>query len=50
MAQAVETQAQRPWEQYLNEVMTQEDMASASWEQTYDLLCELEQHPWTSTV
>lgn len=45
MAQAVETQAQRPWEQYLNEVMTQEDMASASWEQTYDLLCELEQHP-----
>ena len=45
MAQAVETQAQRPWEQYLNEVMTQEDMASASWEQTYELLCELEQHP-----
>ena len=35
----------RPWEQYLNEVMTQEDMASSSWEQTYDLLCELEQHP-----
>ena len=35
----------RPWEAYLNEVMTQEDMASASWEQTYDLLCELEEHP-----
>ena len=35
----------RPWEQYLNDVMTQEDMASAAWEQTYDLLCELEQHP-----
>ena len=45
LALGVEAQAQRPWEQYLNEVMTQEDMASASWEQTYDLLCELEQHP-----
>ena len=22
----------RPWEQYLNEVMTQEDMASSTWE------------------
>ena len=35
----------RPWEQYLNEVMTQEDMASSAWEQTYDLLCDLEDHP-----
>ena len=35
----------RPWEQYLNDVMTQEDLASESWEQTYELLCELEQHP-----
>ena len=35
----------RPWEQYLNEVMTQEDMASSTWEQTYDLLCDLEEHP-----
>lgn len=35
----------RPWEQYLNEVMTVEDAESASWEQTYELLCELEQQP-----
>ena len=35
----------RPWEAYLNEVMMQEDMASSSWEQTYDLLCDLEEHP-----
>ena len=35
----------RPWEQYLNEMMTQEDMASSAWEQTYDLLCDLEDHP-----
>lgn len=34
-----------PWEQYLNEVMTAEDAGSSSWEETYDLLCELEQHP-----
>ena len=25
--------------------MTQEDMASSTWEQTYDLLCDLEDHP-----
>ena len=41
----VMAQEQRPWEQYLNEVMTAEDAASEAWEQTYELLCELEQHP-----
>lgn len=38
-------QETRPWEQYLNEVMTMEDAESDSWERTYELLCELEQHP-----
>lgn len=38
-------QEHRPWEQYLNEVMTAEDAGSTAWEQTYELLCELEQHP-----
>ena len=38
-------QEERPWAQYLNEVMTAEDVESSSWEQTYDLLCELEQSP-----
>ena len=38
-------QEARPWEQYLSEVMTAEDAESASWEKTYELLCELEQHP-----
>ena len=38
-------QESRPWEQYLNEVMTAEDAGSTAWEQTYELLCELEQHP-----
>lgn len=41
----VSAQEGRPWEQYLNEVMTMEDMASESWEQTYEQLCELEQQP-----
>ena len=38
-------QEEHPWSEYLSEVMTVEDAESASWEQTYDLLCELEQHP-----
>ena len=45
LATGVMAQEQRPWEQYLNEVMTAEDAGSATWEMTYDLLCELEQHP-----
>ena len=27
-------QEARPWEQYLNEVMTQDDLESSSWEET----------------
>jgi len=32
-------------ETYINEVMTQEDAASETWEETYEQLCELSQHP-----
>ena len=45
LATGVMAQEQRPWEQYLNEVMTAEDAGSATWEETYELLCGLEQHP-----
>ena len=45
LATGTMAQEQRPWEQYLNEVMTVEDAGSTAWEQTYELLCELEQHP-----
>ena len=45
LATGAMAQNQRPWEQYLNEVMTVEDAGSTAWEQTYELLCELEQHP-----
>ena len=42
---ALSAQEERPWSQYLNEVMTVEDMESAQWEETFEWLCELEQHP-----
>lgn len=35
----------RPWEAYLCELMTVEDVGIARWEETNELLCELEQHP-----
>ena len=35
-----------PWEQYLREVMTAEDAESSAWEDVYDQLCELSQHPF----
>lgn len=45
VAPGADAQAEHPWEKYLNEVMTAEDAESESWERTYELLCELEQHP-----
>ena len=41
----VQAQSGHEWERYLNEVMTAEDAGSVTWEDTYDLLCELEQQP-----
>ena len=38
-------QQNHSWEQYLNQVMTAEDAESEGWQHTYDLLCDLEQHP-----
>ena len=35
----------RPWEQTLASIMTAEDMELAEWEDTYEMLCELEQTP-----
>ena len=35
-----------PWERYLREVMTAEDAESSAWEDVYDQLCELSQHPF----
>ena len=41
----VNSQSQRPWEQLLAEALTAEDMESGAWEDTYDMLCELEEQP-----
>ena len=35
----------RPWEVYLGELSTQDDVESTEWEDTYEMLCDLEQHP-----
>ena len=35
----------RPWEQTLASMMTAEDMETTEWEDTYEMLCELEQNP-----
>ena len=45
MSWTVQAQSGHEWERYLNDVMTAEDASSVTWEDTYDLLCELEQHP-----
>ena len=45
MTLSVQAQSEHGWEVYLNEVMTTEDVGTAQWEETYELLCELEQHP-----
>ena len=41
----VYSQTLRPWEQLMAEVLTAEDMESGVWEDTYELLCELEEQP-----
>ena len=38
-------QTPHAWEGYLDDVMTAEDMETTAWEDTYELLCEREQHP-----
>ena len=38
-------QQDRSWEQILNELMTMEDDDTENWEEIYDQLSELEQHP-----
>ena len=43
---ALGAQEERPWREYLNKVMTVEDAESSQWEDVYDLLCELSQHPF----
>ena len=45
MSLGVSAQEEHPWMEALNEVMTLEDAGTTAWEDTYQLLCEQEQHP-----
>lgn len=45
MAAMTYGQSERPWEQALADVMTAEDLESTTWEDTYNMLCELEEQP-----
>lgn len=38
-------QQEHEWEEYLNEVLTIEDVGTAAWEELYEQLCELNLHP-----
>ena len=42
---AVLAQTQRPWEELWVQLSTAEDMDSEGWEDTYEMLTELEQSP-----
>ena len=45
MSLAAKAQSAHEWETYLREVVTVEDVGSAAWEEMYEQLCELDQHP-----
>ena len=45
MSLVVSAQSKHEWETYLREVVTAEDVGSAAWEEMYEQLCELAQHP-----
>ena len=42
---AAGAQNQRPWEQLLTETLTADDVEADDWEDTYDMLCQLEEQP-----
>ena len=41
----VKAQIARQWEPYFSQISTFEDMESEEWQDCYELLCELEEHP-----
>ena len=41
----IKGQTTRPWEELFSELTTDDDVESAEWEETYEMLCDLEQHP-----
>ena len=45
MSLAAKAQSEHEWESYLREVVTVEDVGTEAWEEMYEQLCELGQHP-----
>ena len=45
MSLCVNAQSDYQWEKYLSEVMSADNMESVEWEDSYEMLCELAQHP-----
>lgn len=45
LGMSVSAQSEREWETYLRDVVTVEDVGTAAWEEMYEQLCELDQHP-----
>jgi len=45
MSLAATAQSAHEWESYLRDVVTVEDVGTAVWEDMFEQLCELEQHP-----
>ena len=45
MSLAATAQSAHEWESYLRDVVTVEDVGTAVWEEMFEQLCELEQHP-----
>ena len=41
----IQAQDTRPWDVYFSQMSTFEDMESEEWQDYYELLCELEEHP-----
>ena len=39
------SQDERPWEALFADLSTFDDMEGSDWEDTYEMLCELEEHP-----
>ena len=47
---AATAQTERPWEQMLAELLTADDIEEAEWEDTYEMLCELEEQPMNLNI
>ena len=45
LAGRLHAQTERPWELYFGQLSTFEDIESADWEDTYEMLCDLEEEP-----